>query len=111
MLHCVPSDVVQPRFDALLRSSLDRIADVAFQIVLGARILFLGSLGQRNSVNTIVPEYLGCCSNVHSLSVRPFFPDVSSLRSLLSCGSNYSTTQHAFQVPHDNECYQSLVSS
>jgi len=63
-------------------------------------------------VNTIVPAYLGCCNDVCLLSCSfldlssVVFPSESFLRSLWSCGSDYS---HAFQIPHDNECYQSLV--
>ena len=37
------------------------------------------------------------------------FPGETSLRSSLSCGLDYSFAQHAFQVPHDNERYQTLV--
>ena len=123
LLRCVPPDVVQsflPRFDALLRSSLDRIcrcglSDNAWcQATLPFR---LGGLGLRDSVSTIVAAYLGCCNDVRSLSCSLLdlssvvFPGESSLRSSLSCGSDYSSTQHAFQVPHDNERYQSLVSN
>ena len=39
------------------------------------------------------------------------FPGETSLRSSLSCGLDYSFAQHAFQVPHDNERYQTLVSN
>ena len=76
-----------------------------------------GWLGLRDSVNTIVLAYLGCCNDVRSLSCALLdlsyivFPGESSLHSSWSCGSDYSSTQHAFQVPHDNERYQSLVSN
>ena len=49
------------------------------------------------------------CSLLDLSSVA--FPGESSLRSSLSCGSDYSSAQHAFQVPHDNERYQTLVSN
>ena len=64
-------------------------ADVVCQIVLGARLLFLfrlGGLGVRDSANTIVPAYLGCCNDVRSLSCSLLdlssvvFPSESSLR-------------------------------
>ena len=64
-----------------------------------------------------MPAYLDCCNDVHSLSCSLLdlpsvvFPCESSLHSSWSCGSDYSSIQHAFQVPHDNECYQSLVTN
>ena len=120
LLRCVPPDVARPRFDVLLHSSLDRICrcGLSDSAWCQATIPFcLGGLGLCDSVNTIVPAYFGCCNDVHSLSCfllglsSIIFPGESSLRSSLTCGSDYSSTQHAFQVPHDNERYQSLVSN
>ena len=123
MLHCVPPDVVQkflPRFDALLRASLDRIymCGLLDSAWYQATLPFcLGGLGLRDSENTIVPAYFGFCNDVCSFSCSLLdlssvvFPSESSLHSSWSCGSDYSSTQHAFQVPHDNECYQSLVTN
>jgi len=73
LLCCVPPDVVQPflpRFDALLRSSLVRICRYGLSDSAWCQATFpfrLGSLGVRDSVNTIVPAYLGCCNDVCSL--------------------------------------------
>jgi len=39
------------------------------------------------------------------------FAGESSLHSSLSCGSDHSSTQHAFQVPLDNERFQSLITN
>ena len=78
-------------------------AGVAFWIVLGARqlFLFLGGLGLRDSVNTIVPVAFLFIVRLFFC----FFPGELSfpIRLLI-----YLT---CFKVPHDNECYQSLVSN
>ena len=104
LLRCVTPDVVQPylpRFDSLLRASLDRIcrcglSDSAWcQATLPFR---LGGLGLCDSVSTNVPAYLGCCNDVCSLSGSLLdlsfvvFPGESSLCSSMLCESDYSFT-------------------
>ena len=120
LLRCIPPDVVRPflpRFDTLLHASLDCICrcGLSDSAWCQATLPFcLGGLSLRDSVSTNVPAYLGCCSDVHSLSCSLLdlhlvvFPGESSLRSSVICGSDYSSTQHATL---DNECFQSSVAS
>ena len=116
LLCCVPPDVVQaflPRYDTLLCASLDRIcrSDSAwYQATLPFR---LGGLSLWDSVNAIVPSYLGCCNDVWSLSCSlldlPYvvFPMnllyvlhclVAQITHLLSMLFKYPLTMNAFSL-------------
>ena len=78
---------------------------------------FQYGLGLCDSINTVVPAYLGCCNHVCSLScslsdVPSFvFSGESCLCFSISLGSDYSSTKHDCQVPLDNNPFQSLLDS